>query len=182
MSVTTDTTSYHISCVWLFVTPWTVSSQAPLSMGFSRQEYTQARWHLELTITPTLQWGPQSPLTSSLGFPLHLTLKYLPCSWRAFPHSSGLSPLFFSSWYPCLGLLPFLASTMLPSPVGLPNPGIKPTSLLSPALAGRFLTPVPPGRQLLHQLVQIWARALDNNSVRPWHPFPNAETWKERRF
>ena len=26
------------SC-WLFVTPWTVARQAPLSMGFSRQEY-----------------------------------------------------------------------------------------------------------------------------------------------
>ena len=25
--------------VWLFVTPWTVARQAPLSMGFSRQEY-----------------------------------------------------------------------------------------------------------------------------------------------
>ena len=27
------------SCVWLFVTPWTVTLQVPLSMGFSRQEY-----------------------------------------------------------------------------------------------------------------------------------------------
>ena len=27
------------SCAQLFVTPWTVASQAPLSMGFSRQEY-----------------------------------------------------------------------------------------------------------------------------------------------
>ena len=27
------------SPVWLFVTPWTVAHQAPLSMGFSRQEY-----------------------------------------------------------------------------------------------------------------------------------------------
>ena len=27
------------SCVRLFVTPWTIASQAPLSMGFSRQEY-----------------------------------------------------------------------------------------------------------------------------------------------
>ena len=27
------------SCVQLFVTPWTVACQAPLSMGFSRQEY-----------------------------------------------------------------------------------------------------------------------------------------------
>ena len=26
-------------CVWLFETPWTVARQAPLSMGFSRQEY-----------------------------------------------------------------------------------------------------------------------------------------------
>ena len=28
-----------LSHVWLFVTPWTVAYQAPLSMGFSRQEY-----------------------------------------------------------------------------------------------------------------------------------------------
>ena len=29
----------HFSCVRLLVTPWTVACQAPLSMGFSRQEY-----------------------------------------------------------------------------------------------------------------------------------------------
>ena len=29
----------RFSRVWLFVTPWTVAHQAPLSMGFSRQEY-----------------------------------------------------------------------------------------------------------------------------------------------
>ena len=28
-----------LSCVQLFVTPWTVANQASLSMGFSRQEY-----------------------------------------------------------------------------------------------------------------------------------------------
>ena len=28
-----------LSCVQLFVNPWTVAHQAPLSMGFSRQEY-----------------------------------------------------------------------------------------------------------------------------------------------
>ena len=28
-----------LSCVWLFVTPWTGACQAPLSMGFPRQEY-----------------------------------------------------------------------------------------------------------------------------------------------
>ena len=61
-----------LSRVWLFVVPWTVAPQVPLSMGFSRQEY-----------------------------------------W------SGL---------PC------------PPPRDLPNPGIEPESLMSPALAGRFFT------------------------------------------
>ena len=28
----------HLSCVQLFVTPWTVAHHAPLSMGFFRQE------------------------------------------------------------------------------------------------------------------------------------------------
>ena len=58
--------------VRLFVTQWTISHQAPLSMGFSRQEY-----------------------------------------W------SGL---------PC------------PPPGDLPDPGIEPTSLTSPALTGGFFT------------------------------------------
>ena len=56
----------------VFATPWTVAHQAPLSMGFSRQEY----------------------------------LSGLPCS----------------------------------PPGDLPDSGIKPVSLLSPALAGGFFT------------------------------------------
>ena len=64
----------HFSRVWLFATLWTVACQAPLSMGFSRQEY-----------------------------------------W------SGL---------PCLLL------------GDLSDQGIKPESLTSPALAGRFFTTI----------------------------------------
>ena len=30
---------WSLSHVWLFVAPWTVAHQAPLSMGFSRQEH-----------------------------------------------------------------------------------------------------------------------------------------------
>ena len=67
------------NCVQFFVTQWTVAHQAPLSMGFSRQEY-----------------------------------------WR------GL---------------------MCPPPEDLPDPGIELTSLMSPALAGRFFLPlVLPGK------------------------------------
>ena len=62
----------HFSRLKLLVTPGTVARQAPLSMGFSRQEY-----------------------------------------W------SGL---------PC------------PPPGDLPNPGVEPVSLMSPALAGGFFT------------------------------------------
>ena len=67
-----------LSHVLLFVTPWTVDCQAPLSMEFYRQE-----------------------------------------------HWSGL---------------PF------PPPGDLPNLGIEPTSLVSPALAGGFFTTSPPGK------------------------------------
>ena len=35
-----------------------------------------------------------------------------------------------------------------PSPGNLPDPGIKPASLVSPALAGRFFTTVPPGKPM----------------------------------
>ena len=62
----------HLSHVWLFAIPWIVACQAPLSRGFSRQEY----------------WSG------------------LPCS----------------------------------PPGNLPDPGIEPTSLMSPELAGGFFT------------------------------------------
>ena len=64
----------HFSRVRLTVTPLTVARQAPLSMGFPRQEY-----------------------------------------WSGLP---------------------------FPSPGGLPDPGIEPTSLKSPAMAGRFFTTI----------------------------------------
>ena len=67
-----------LSCVQLFATLWTVARQAPLSTGFSRQEY-----------------------------------------------GSGL---------------PF------PPPGDLPDPGIEPMCLKSPAVAGGFFTPEPSGK------------------------------------
>ena len=67
-----------LSCVRFFATPWTVAHQAPLYVGFSRQEY-----------------------------------------WNRLP---------------------------FPTPGDLPNPRREPTSLVFPALAGRFFTTAPPGK------------------------------------
>ena len=39
LSIQSESEVKLLSCVRLFATPWTVASQAPLSMGLSRQEY-----------------------------------------------------------------------------------------------------------------------------------------------
>ena len=75
-----------LSCVQLFVTPWTVACQSPLSMEFSRQEY-----------------------------------------WNGLP---------------------------IPSLGDLPNTGIEPATLASPALAGGFFTTEPPGKPFLP--IMLW--------------------------
>ena len=79
-----------LSCIWLFVTPWTAAQQAPLSMRFPRQG-----------------------------------------------HWSGLPS---------------------PSPAGLPDSGITPTLLTSPALASTFFTPSA-----------IWEARLGYNDVTNSH-------------
>ena len=53
-------------------------------------------------------------------------------------HQATLSMVFSRQEY--WSGLPF------PTPWDLPNPGTGPSSLTSPALAGRFLTTAPPGR------------------------------------
>ena len=48
-----------LSRVWFFATPWTITHQAPLSMGFLRQEYwNELPFHSQSrdwTLSPTLQ-------------------------------------------------------------------------------------------------------------------------------
>ena len=47
-----------VSHVWLFVIPWTVACQAPLSMNFSRQEYWSGLPFPSPGDFPTLGWNP----------------------------------------------------------------------------------------------------------------------------
>ena len=83
-----------LSCVWIFETPWTAAYQAPLSMGFSRQECWSGlplpspmvllgplKWEwlkncpnttspvkLSLSLILTGKTNPASPPRSSMGF------------------------------------------------------------------------------------------------------------------
>ena len=50
-----------LSCVQLFVTPWVVACQAPLSMGFSRQEYWNGLPFPSLGELPDPGIEPRSP-------------------------------------------------------------------------------------------------------------------------
>ena len=92
----------HCSCVWLFVTHWTVAHQSPLFMGFSRQEYWSGLpWPLPGDISnPGIE--PTSPV-----FPA-LQVDSLPLShWGSLidPTPGSIS----------LGFLPKVASQIHPS-------------------------------------------------------------------
>jgi len=58
------------SCVLLFVTSWTVAYQAPLSMGFPRQEYWSGLPYPDPGIRP---WSPALQADSLLTEPLQLS-------------------------------------------------------------------------------------------------------------
>ena len=58
----------HFSCIWLFMTPWTIACQAPLSMGSSRQEYCSGLPCLPPGDLPDPGITPASP--ASLSRPL----------------------------------------------------------------------------------------------------------------
>ena len=80
-------------------------------------------------------------LNSSLRTPLCPTLHNpIDCS----PPGSSVDGIVCEEYW---SGLPF------PSPGDLPNLGIKPTSLASPALAGRFFTTEPPEKPLIHLYV-----------------------------
>ena len=67
---------YSLCCVQVFVTPWTIAHQAPLSMGFPRQEYWSGLFSMFL----------HHFLFILLSFPYFFQqiepLKYTLCMWK----------------------------------------------------------------------------------------------------
>ena len=60
-----------LSHVWLLATPWTSAHQAPLSMGFSRQEY----WRGLPLPSPFLNTGPSKLTTIECFYKISLFVK-----------------------------------------------------------------------------------------------------------
>ena len=60
-----------LSCVQLFATPWTVACQAPLSMGFLRQEYWSGLPCPSPGDLPNTGIEPVSPAWQVDSLPLH---------------------------------------------------------------------------------------------------------------
>ena len=58
-----------LKCVWLFVTPWTVAHQAPLSTEFSRQEYWSGLPRSPLGDLPDPGMAPWSPALQADSLP-----------------------------------------------------------------------------------------------------------------
>ena len=56
----------YFSCIPLFATPWTVAQQAPLSMGFPRQEYWSGLPFLSLGDLPDPGIKPVSAVSPAL--------------------------------------------------------------------------------------------------------------------
>ena len=70
-----------LSCVSLFVTPWTVAHQAPLSMGFSRQEYWSRLPFPSLGDLPDLGIEPRSPASEADALTSE-PQSLLKCTWN----------------------------------------------------------------------------------------------------
>ena len=99
----------HFSHVWLLATPWTVACQAPLSMGFSRQEYWSGLPFLSPDDLPDPRIEPASPALAG-GFFYHWATREAPKYTAAAAKS--------------LQSCPTLCDPIDGSPPGSPFPGI----------------------------------------------------------
>ena len=85
-----------------------------------------------------------------------------------------------SSFYGILQVRTLPGGLPFPSPGDLPDPGMEPMSLASPALAGRFFTTAPPGKPqmcspLFKKSVLVLCRTVPDNLERPCGELSNLQ-------
>ena len=160
------------SCVWLFAAPWTVAHQAPLSMGFSRQEYWRG---LPCPSPGDLPNPGIEPVSLSL---LHWQVSSLPLAPpgnRNILKVKSLSRvrLFATLWTvahqapPSMGFSrqEYWSGLPFPSPGDLPHPGIEPRS---PTLQADTLTSEPPGTPLTFWRWMLLSQFTDEETEAQW--------------
>ena len=96
LTITWKWKSYSLSRVWLSVTPGTAARQAPLSMGFSRQEYRSGLPFPSLGDLPKPGIEPSSPALSSLSFASCWSLPYWGLWELCVCVTASIIPLHFS--------------------------------------------------------------------------------------
>ena len=142
-----------LSCfshVQFWVTLWTVAHQAPLSMGFPRQEYWRELPCPLAGDLPHPEMEPMSlmsPILASGFFTTSTTWEALR-PWCWWFNCSVVSYSFVTSWTVArqaplsmgFSRQEYWRELPCPPPGDLPDSGIEPVSLTSPAVAGRFFT------------------------------------------
>ena len=131
--------AHWLSCSGVFATPWTVARQAPLSMEFSRQGYWRGLLFPSPEDLPHPRIEPASPVAPG-GFSTTEPPEWV-SEWSHSVVSDSATP--WTVTYqapPSMGFSRqgYWSGLPFPSPGDLPDPGIEPTSLASPALAGRL--------------------------------------------
>ena len=176
-------------CVRLFVTPWTVASQAPLSMGFTRQGYWS--W-LPFSFPGDLS---AQGLNLFLFHLLHWQVDSLPlCSWEALFSCSKLLfqdmtalpsgfPILFnwgSCFIDCWCIPPCSKSKFLPQ--RNPNPGSSPTLLQSwKVLISQGETTLVAKKYTQSMLGDRWL-SVHNFPSEATHEFLTVQLWKQFFF
>ena len=122
------------SHIQFFATQWTVAHQVPLSMGFPRQEYWSRLPFPAPGNLPDPGIKPTSPAFSVLTSRFSTTA---PPGTLPLNISQGFQ---FSIINMRFSRQEYWTGVPFPPPGNLPDPGIKPGSLLSPALVGGILT------------------------------------------
>ena len=79
----------HFSRVWLCATPWTAAHQAPLSLGFSRQEHWSGL-PFPSPMHKSEKWKWSHSVVSDSSRPHGLQPTRLPCPWDYPGKSTGM--------------------------------------------------------------------------------------------
>ena len=143
--------------------PWTAAHQAPLSMGFCRQEYWGGFPCPPPGDLPNLGIEPQSPAWQADSLPLALSGKpfnWAACMLNCFSYVNSVIPGITAHQAPLpkgFSRQEYWSRLLCPPPGNLPDPGIEPMSLMSNLCWQAGSLPLaPPGKSFNWAMLLIF--------------------------